>query len=237
MTTSETPSPKTIVSDGPARPSSAPTDSLASASVNNPGDFYDSEPGFVSAESGGQLLGYARVSTGTQVLDRQMDAIRAEGCTQIFEDVVSGTARSRPQLDALLAFARPGDTIIVLSLDRLGRDVRQLLQLVADLDERGIGLRILQLGVDTNTPAGRMVMTVIAALAAMEVEILRERVKDGLAAARARGRVGGRPASLSAVQKTEARRLHLEGRPTGEIAELFGCSPRTILRVVAVKPE
>ena len=196
----------------------------------NPGDSSSVEPGFVPRT--GELLGYARISTMGQVTDRQEDALREAGCGRIYVDRLSGTTSSRPQLDALWEFARPGDTLIILSLDRLGRSTRQLLAWVDELRERGIHLRILQLGVDTATPAGQMVLTVIAALAEMERMTLVQRVNEGLAAAKARGRVGGRPASLSATQKREVLRLHGEGRPSGELAELFGCSDRSIRRVV-----
>ena len=185
----------------------------------------------------GALLGYARVSTADQVLDRQLDSLREAGCTRIFADHgVPGAkpAAARPAWAELDSFLRPGDTVAVQSLDRLGRSTRDLLQLVDDLRERGIGLRILQLGVDTDTPAGQLVFTVISALSQMEREVLRDRVIDGLAAARARGRVGGRPPALTAEQRAEAIRLHGEGRPVPEIARLFRCSERTVRRVVAV---
>jgi DNA invertase Pin-like site-specific DNA recombinase len=181
------------------------------------------------------LLGYARVSTsdGRQVTDRQEDALREAGCDRVFIDHTSGAKADRPQLNALWNAAREGDTIVVQALDRLGRDTRQLLAWADELRVAGIHLRILQLGVDTATPAGKLVFTLISALAEHERQLLRERVKDGLAAARSRGRVGGRPASLSDAQKREAMRLRQEGRPAGEVAELFGCSTRTIRRLTA----
>ena len=183
---------------------------------------------------GHQLLGYARVSTSDQIIDRQIDALTVAGVERIFTDHASGTRSSRPALDELLHFARAGDTIVVLSLDRLGRDTRQLLAWVDGLREREVQLRILQLGVDTATPAGKLVLTVMAALAAMEREVLVERTLEGLAAARARGRVGGRPAALSGSQKREALRMRASGVPTGEVAEVLGCSPRTVRRVLAL---
>jgi DNA invertase Pin-like site-specific DNA recombinase len=131
----------------------------------------------------------------------------------------------------MLAFARPGDTIVIQALDRLGRSTKNLLELVDDLRGRQISLMILNLGVDTGTAAGMLVLSVLAAIAEMERAQLVERTLDGLAAARTRGRVGGRPPSLSAAQKIEVARMREAGRTTGEIAEVLRCSPRTIRRV------
>jgi DNA invertase Pin-like site-specific DNA recombinase len=185
----------------------------------------------------GVLHGYARVSTHGQVTDRQTDALRLAGVDEahLYVDQLSGSTLRRPALDKLLAHLRPGDTVVIQSLDRLGRNTRQLLEWVDDLSDRGVHLRILQLGVDSSTPAGKMVLTVIAALAAMEREVLIERTKDGIASAKARGRVGGRPSSLSGFQREEALRLSKSGRSTGDLASLFGCSPRTIRRIIAVE--
>lgn len=216
-------------------PSASPADSRDRQLDKTSGGSSGLEPGIVPRT--GELLGYARVSTVGQVTDRQEDALREAGCGRIFVDRISGTTTSRPELDKLWAYARPGDTLVVLTLDRLGRNTRQLLTWVDDLRGRGIHLRVMQLGVDTATPAGQMVMTVIAALAEMERSILVQRVNEGLAAAKARGRVGGRPASLSAAQKREVLRLHGEGRPSGELAELFGCSDRTVRRVISAESQ
>lgn len=145
---------------------------------------------------------------------------------------MSGTVASRPALDELLAHVRPGDTVVIQALDRLGRNTAQLLLLVEDLRQREISLQILTLGINTGTPAGQMVLTVMAALAQMERDVLAERVRDGLEAARRRGRVGGRPQALSPAQKTEVRRLILEGRRVKEVAALFNTSERTVRRTV-----
>ena len=205
------------------------------ATANNQGET--PEPS--TPVSGHLRLGYARVSTsaGRQVTDRHEDALRDAGVDRVFIDHSSGMKASRPQLDALWQTARAGDTVVVLSLDRLGRDTRQLLAWVAELEQTGVHLQIIQLGVDTATPAGKMLLTVIAALAEMERAVLVGRVREGLASAKLRGRVGGRPASLSPAQRAEVVRLRADGRSAGECAELFGVSTRSIRRATASSRE
>lgn len=188
--------------------------------------------------SAGSLIGYARVSTTSQVLDRQLDALAEVGCDRVFEDHgVSGTRASRPGLDACLNFLRPGDTLVIQSLDRLGRRTGELLRLVDELAARGVSLRILSLGIDTSTPAGQMVLSVMAALAQMERDILVERTKQGIEAARARGRVGGRPRSLTEEQTQVAAGWRDTGRSWTEIARLLGTSERTARRRVGALQE
>jgi DNA invertase Pin-like site-specific DNA recombinase len=188
--------------------------------------------------SAGAVLGYARVSRTDQNLERQLDALQDAGCSRIFQDHgVSGSKDSRPGLDEMLDYARPGDVIVVHALDRLGRNTRSLLALVESLHERQISLRILTLGVDTGTPAGLMVMSVMAALAALEKAVLVERVHSGLEAARKRGRVGGRPPSLSEERKREVIRMKASGRTVAEIARLMVTSERTVRRVLRATTE
>lgn len=182
----------------------------------------------------GAVLGYSRVSTTGQNLDRQLDALRQAGCTRIFEDHgISGSEASRPGLDSLLEYARPGDEIVVQSLDRLGRKTTSLLTLVELLTEKAIGLRILNLGIDTRTPSGQLVLTLMSALSQMERDVLRERVISGLEAARKRGRVGGRPPALSDERKEEVVRMRAEGRAVAEIARIMVTSDRTVRRILA----
>jgi DNA invertase Pin-like site-specific DNA recombinase len=185
--------------------------------------------------SAGQLLGYARVSTGDQDATRQHDALIEARCTRIFEDTASGmrSTTDRPGMVALMDHARAGDKIVMVELSRAGRKTSDLLAWVEELDERGIGLVVLNLGIDTATPGGRLVLTIMAALAAMERALLVERTRDGLAAARRRGRIGGRPRTLTDEQVALARSLLARGTSAAETARLLGgvCSERTIRRV------
>lgn len=142
-------------------------------------------------------LGYARISTNDQNLDLQLDALREHGCERFFTDTVSGAKAQRPGLDQMLKEARPLDVIVIWKLDRLGRSLKHLVDLVAELNERDIGLRSLNDPIDTTTAQGRLVFNIFASLAEFEREIIRERTNAGLAAARARGRRGGRKPGLS----------------------------------------
>jgi DNA invertase Pin-like site-specific DNA recombinase len=179
----------------------------------------------------GHLLGYARVSTVDQNPDLQLDALRATGCYRLFVDQASGTLDDRPELVRLLDQVRPGDTLVVWKLDRLGRSLRHLIDTVGDLHLRGIGFRSLQESIDTTTPTGKLVFHLFGALAEFERDLIHERTMAGLAAARARGRLGGRPTSMSPQKVAVARQLH-EGRrhTVAAIAEMLGVSRATIYR-------
>lgn len=137
-------------------------------------------------------IGYARVSTEDQALDLQLDALKAAGCKKVFQEKASGAAKERPKLDSALEYARPGDVLVVWKLDRLGRTSRRLVELVHQLRDKGIEFQSLTEGIDTTTPMGRFFFTIMAALAEMELELIRERTKAGVVAARARGKSGGR---------------------------------------------
>jgi DNA invertase Pin-like site-specific DNA recombinase len=177
------------------------------------------------------IIGYARVSTEDQNLDGQLDALKAAGAERIFADKITGTARSRPELDRLLDQLRQGDVITVTKYDRLARSLRDLLDIVDAIQERGAGFRSLAEDIDTTTPAGRLVFHVFASIAQFERERISERTKEGLEAARKRGRVGGRPPALSAAQKVEVRKMRDEDlRPLHEVAQLFRVSIKTIRR-------
>jgi len=177
------------------------------------------------------LLGLARVSTDGQDHSLQLDALKAAGCEKVFIETISGTKADRPELRKLLDHARPGDVIVVYSLSRLARSVRHLIDLSEEFQRRNIGLKSLTESIDTTTPAGRFLFHLLGALSAMEVDVLRSRTRAGLLAARARGRVGGRPKSLDPVKLTVVRTLIAEGTLTmSEIAEHVGVAPSTIYR-------
>jgi DNA invertase Pin-like site-specific DNA recombinase len=178
------------------------------------------------------LVGYARVSVaGVQTTDGQIDALKAVGCERVFEEAMSGTRADRPQLAAALEFAREGDVLVVVRLDRLARSIRQLLSTMDELQARGIGLRSLHEAIDTTTAAGRLVVHVFAALSQFEVEQLRERTRIALAASRARGRVGGRPPALDEAQLRAARAMLASGTMSAaEVAKQLGCAASTLYR-------
>ena len=177
------------------------------------------------------IIGYARVSTDDQNLDAQADALKSAGAERIFADKISGVRRDRPELDALLDQLRPGDVVVVTKYDRLARSLRALLGLVETIKDRGADFRSLAEDIDTTTPAGRLVFHVFASIAQFERERIAERTKEGLEAAKARGRIGGRPPALTADQKAEVRRMRDdEHRHVSEIARLFKVSERTVRR-------
>lgn len=182
----------------------------------------------------GQLIGYARVSTASQDLALQRDALDRAGCDRIYDDTGSGSIRHRPELDACLDYLRAGDTLVVWRLDRLGRSLRHLIETIGDLEQREVGFRSLTEGLDTTTAAGRLTLHIFAALAEFERALVLERTRAGLEAARARGRLGGRPTMMSAEKLAAARALRESGELTmEEIASLLGVSRATLYRRLA----
>ncbi|HEV2127089.1 MAG TPA: recombinase family protein [Thermomicrobiales bacterium] len=178
-------------------------------------------------------IGYARVSTGEQTLDLQLDALEKDGCDKVFTETASGAKSDRPLLQDALAYARPGDTLVVWRLDRLGRSLPHLIDTVTDLRERGIGFRSLTEHIDTTTPGGKLIFHVFGALAEFERDLIQERTHAGLAAARARGRVGGRPRKLTPGQVALARRLYADGETDiATICQTLGVSRATLYRVL-----
>jgi len=179
------------------------------------------------------ILGYARVSTDDQNLDAQLDALQAAGAGRIFADKLSGSSRKRPELEKMLEQLRDDDVVVVTKYDRLARSLKDLIDIVQEIRERGAGFRSLAEDIDTTTSAGRLVFHVFGSIAEFERERISERTKEGLAAAKRRGRVGGRPPALSASQRSEVVRMHRdEGRRLTEIAELFRVSVKNIRRTV-----
>jgi DNA invertase Pin-like site-specific DNA recombinase len=176
------------------------------------------------------ILGYARVSTDEQDLKLQLDALAAAGCERVFTDKASGAGMDRPGLVEALAFIRPGDSLVVWKLDRLGRSVKGLVEMSADLASRGVDLRSITDGIDTKGAAGRFYFHIMAALAEMERELIRERTAAGLAAARSAGRVGGRKPVMTAAKKTAARTLMASGLSPKEVATTIGVSVPTFYR-------
>lgn len=177
------------------------------------------------------IVGYARVSKDEQNLEAQIDALEAAGAERLFSDKLSGKIRSRPELDRALDLLRPSDVLVVTKYDRLARSLKDLLEIVESIQAKGAGFRSLGEDIDTTTPAGRLVFHVFASIAQFERERLSERTREGLDAAKRRGRVGGRPAALNSDQRAEVRRMRdEEGRRPSEIAKLFKVSPNTVRR-------
>jgi DNA invertase Pin-like site-specific DNA recombinase len=190
-------------------------------------------------------LGYARVSTQEQNLDLQLDALEKEGCQRLFTDKVSGVKSSKPNFEKLMAYARPGDTVVVWKLDRLGRSTIKLIELIEELKNRGVNLKSLSESIDTSTATGNLFFQFMCVLAEHERNIIRERTKAGLASARARGRSGGRPQGLSERYRKiapEVKEIYEKNsRSTDEIREMFGIKSQPtlykILRYAGIEVE
>jgi len=179
------------------------------------------------------LIGYARVSTIDQNLSLQKDALAKAGCEKIFEDTISGTKASRPGLTEVMEFTRKGDVVVIWRLDRLGRSLKNLIELVNQLEERGIGLQSLQESINTTTSSGKLIFHVFGALAEFERNLITERTAAGLAAARARGRKGGRPKALEPGKRKLAVDLyHKKEYPINEICKMMGISKPTLYEYV-----
>ena len=163
-------------------------------------------------------------------MDLQIDALTAAGCEKIFTDTMSGSRNDRPGLRQALEFVRSEDSICVWRLDRLGRSLPHLIQLMQDLERRGVGFRSLTEAIDTTTPGGRLTYNLFASLAEFERSVLRERTRAGLTAARQRGRVGGRPKLMTAEKLAAAMKLLSAGTPPREVAAILGVSIPTLYR-------
>ena len=179
-------------------------------------------------------VGYCRVSTRDQHPEIQAQMLEQAGCEKIFTDHgVSGTKASRPELDACLAYLRKGDVLVVTKLDRLGRSVKNLCELADRFRAEGVDLVVIQQGIDTTTPAGKLLFHVLAAIAEFEHDLIVDRTMDGLAAARKRGKVGGHPMSYTPIQAKTAATMKASGNYTAkEIGEALGVSRATVYRML-----
>ena len=186
-----------------------------------------------------QRIGYARVSTDDQHLDLQRDALTKAGCSVIYEEAASGKSTARPELEQCRKALREGDTLVVWRLDRLGRSLPDLVQIVAELEQRGVGFESLTEKIETDSAAGRLVFHVFAALSEFERNLIRERTQAGLAAARARGRAGGRKPKLDDQQVREIKALLRDPEiQVADVARRYGVSRTTLYKHVgAVVPK
>lgn len=179
------------------------------------------------------LIGYARISTDTQSLDLQLDTLKQAGCEKLITDTASGRLADRPGLEQLNQILRDGDVLVVWRLDRLGRSLKHLIELVTELESRGVGFRSLTESIDTTSPGGKLVFHMFGALAEFERSIIVERTRAGLEAARARGRLGGRKRALSKAQRQLVVELYLEKkRSVKDLCESFGISKPTLYSYV-----
>lgn len=189
----------------------------------------------------GNIIGYARVSTAAQAkdgtsLESQRDALTSAGASRVFAEAVSGKKASRPELDAMLDYLREGDTVLVSSLDRMGRTMTDLVTIVNGLAERGVNFKSIREGIDTSGAAGRMVFHVFAALAEFEHATILERTEKGRVSAAERGRKGGRPRKYDGKKIALVKRLHSAGDMTPrEVADAAGVSLSTMYRLLKME--
>jgi DNA invertase Pin-like site-specific DNA recombinase len=181
-------------------------------------------------------IGYSRVSTNDQNTASQEDALTAAGCTKVYVDHYTGTKSSRPEWDRCKDALRSGDTLVITRLDRLGRSTKDLLEISQWLQDAGVNLKATEQQIDTSTSAGRMFFTIIAAVAEFEHDLTVARTRDGLAAARARGRVGGRKPVLTKAKALEVRRMYdAGGKTVQQIADVVGVSRATVYRSLSTE--
>ena len=176
------------------------------------------------------LVGYARVSTKDQNLDLQTNSLKEHGCERLFEEKVSSIKKDRTELSRALDIMREGDTLVVWKLDRLGRSVKQLVAFVEELHNKGMQFKSISDGIDTSTTAGKFFFHIMASLAEMERELIVDRTQAGLAAARLKGRKGGRPRKMTDRKIDSAKKLLIEGFSPTDVAEDLGISVPTLYR-------
>jgi DNA invertase Pin-like site-specific DNA recombinase len=179
------------------------------------------------------LIGYARVSTHDQTLNLQQDSLTKAGCNKTFTDTASGAKTERKGLEEALNYVRKGDTLVVWRLDRLGRSLPHLITTMTDLEERGIGFKSLTENIDTTTSGGKLIFHIFGALAEFERNLIRERTQAGLTAARARGRIGGRPKALTGKQLSIAQSLYDDPKNSiADICRMLKISKVTLYRYI-----
>lgn len=184
------------------------------------------------------LIGYGRISTEEQHLHMQEDALKSAGCEEIYTDIASGSKSKRPGLDKALAYIREGDTLVVWKLDRLGRSLQHLIQTVKSLHEKKIFFRSLQESIDTTTSSGKLIFHIFSALAEFERDLIIERTEAGLKAARARGRMGGRPPMLNKRQISKLKQHYKDKNITvAEICKIFQISRPTFYNYLKTNDE
>ena len=179
------------------------------------------------------IIGYCRVSTAGQSLDRQLDQLTAVGCERVYQEKVSGARKDRPELNRMLDALREGDVVVITELSRLGRTVKGLIELVEKIHQAGADIKSLKEKIDTTSPMGKMVFTVMAAVAEMERDLLRERTAEGLKAARARGRHGGRPAIDQEKLNLAMRMYDSKNCTVAEITKTTGVSKATLYQYLS----
>ena len=181
------------------------------------------------------LIGYARVSKHEQNLDLQLDSLKKAGCDKIFTDKISGVKTARPGLDEAMSFLRAGDSLVVWRLDRLGRSLKHLIETITDLSNKNIGFKSTTENIDTTTSGGKLIFHIFGALAEFERNLIKERTQAGLEAARARGKKGGRPASLTGKKAQMAQELYNSQNHTiPEICKMLGISRATLYRHIEI---
>jgi len=175
-------------------------------------------------------IGYARVSTEDQTVQAQVDALEAAGCDRIFTEVASGAKKDRPILNDAIQFLRDGDVLVCYKLDRVARSLPHLIAIMDSLNERNIGFQSLTEDINTTTPSGKLIFHIFGAISEFERDLIKERTMSGLAAARRRGRIGGRPKAMTDQKKIAAIKLLSSGTPAKDVAETIGVSLPTLYR-------
>lgn len=186
-----------------------------------------------TATTTGHLIGYARCSTADQSLDLQLDALKEAGCTKLFSEKASGKNTERPELEKALEYMREGDTLVIYKFDRLSRSTKDMLAIADKLKERGINLKSLNDDIDTSSAYGQFFFTICAAFSQLEREMIVSRTNAGLAAAKARGRVGGRKELVTKEKAITAKKMLDEGMSAAEVAKVIGLSKATMYRGIS----